>query len=598
MFFQTRFVWLKKVMVLAVLLLFVVSLCDFTVFSDGEIIAELSASESVVHSGAEFTISVELSSAVANDTETEVEVGDRTLSIKIPAGDTKGSVRTKAGKYSKTSVEKYSLKSSSAFTTDGKSNVEIKVLPAPVVSFNASFIMAVAGKKVNVYFKCKNASELTVPLPISLRTNEGKILKEYKVDPFNASFQYALTVENDWVFPYALNVYNELTGTVCASIPVMVNDPDRRGIRRVETTEKKIALGFDCGYNNVYTDYILDTLDEYDAKVTFFVTGFFCKGFPEQLKKIHDRGHEIGNHTMNHLRMNSLPIEEVYKEIQGVNQMVYDKVGVYPVIMRPPYGNANSSVVAVSRMLGCETVFWTMDSYDWDPKKTADFIIKRSTEDMGEGCILLFHNSAPKTKKTLKAILDDYKAKGLKIVPVSELLYDGHYLIDEKGTQKPDPDYQSVKGDELLGAEKYTVTVSGKENNARIALKPLFADDSVYKKKEDVARIRNDPSLLSVKFDFGDSVTAPIGEGENLGKATFTYNNEVWFTADMIAQSGVDEKGKVSTHGNNEDQTVSRSDSTDDTSRQGVPVTIAVNTGILFLAFIVMLFVMNQKKKK
>ena len=66
----------------------------------------------------------------------------------------------------------------------------------------------------------------------------------------------------------------------------------------------------------------------------------------------------------------------------------------------------------------------------------------------------------------------------------------------------------------------------------------------------------------------------------------------------MIAQSGVDEKGKVSTHGNNEDQTVSRSDSTDDTSRQGVPVTIAVNTGILFLAFIVMLFVMNQKKKK
>ena len=107
---------------------------------------------------------------------------------------------------------------------------------------------------------------MKTPLPISLRTNEGKILKEYTVDPLNYSFQYALTVENDWAFPYALNVYNEITGSVCASIPVMVNDPDRRGIRRVETTEKKIALGFDCGYNNVYTDYILDTLDEYDAK--------------------------------------------------------------------------------------------------------------------------------------------------------------------------------------------------------------------------------------------------------------------------------------------------------------------------------------------
>lgn len=597
MIFQTKFVWLKRVIVLAVLLIFVVSLCDVSVFCDGEITAKLSASESVVHSGAEFTLSVELSSAARNDTQTQVGIGDRTLSVMIPAGDTKGSVRIKAGNYSKTSVEKYSLLSDSAFTTDGKGDVEIKVLPGPVVSFNASFLMAVVGKKVNVYFKCKNASEMKTPLPISLRTNEGKILKEYTVDPLNYSFQYALTVENDWAFPYALNVYNEITGSVCASIPVMVNDPDRRGIRRVETTEKKIALGFDCGYNNVYTDYILDTLDEYDAKVTFFVTGFFCKGFPEQLKKIHDRGHEIGNHTMNHLRMNSLPIEEVYKEIQGVNQMVYDNIGVYPVIMRPPYGNANSSVVAVSRMLGCETVFWTTDSYDWDPKKSADFIIQQSTEGMGEGCILLFHNSAPKTKKTLRTILDDYKAKGLKIVSVSELLYDGHYQIDEKGTQKPDPDYQSVKGDELLGAGKYTVNVSGKETNARIDLKPLFADVAVYKKKEDIARIKNDPSLVSVKYDFGDSVTAPIREGDTLGKATFTYNNEIWFTADMVAQSGVDGQGRVE-HGMNQDHSVSRSDLPDDSIRQGIPVTIAVNTGILFLAFIVMMFVMSNKKTK
>ena len=336
-------------------------------------------------------------------------------------------------------------------------------------------------------------------------------------------------------------MYNELTGTKCASIPVMVTDASKPGIRRVDTTEKKIALGFDCGYNNVYTDYILDTLDEYDAKVTFFVTGFFCKGFPDQLKKIKERGHEIGNHTMNHLRMNELSTEEVYSEIKGVNDMVHDIVGISPKIMRPSYGAGNSRVVAISRMLGCETVFWTEDSYDWDPEKTADYIINRSTKNMGEGCILLFHNSAPKTKKTLKKILDDYKAKGLKVVPISELLYDGNYTIDAKGLQKPDSSLKKITAAELLSGREFTVNVTGASaEQTKLELSPLFSEEPVWKNKKDVEKIQSDPSLMTVSYDFGDTVSAPVKSGDTIGKASFSYGDEVWFTADMTAAEDVD----------------------------------------------------------
>ena len=575
---------------------FVFSMTGITAFSDGEITAKLTSSSKTVHSGEEFSLSVKLSSPARSDVAASVTSGKKTLTITVPAGETVGSVKTRAGKYGKSAVESYSLSANAAFATEGKGTVAVTVLPKPVISFNADYITAVAGKKINVYFKCKNASEMSVSLPVTLRTNEGKILQKYTIDKDHSSFQAALTVEKDWVLPYGLNVFNEKTGSSCASIPVMVIDPDRKGIRKVKTTEKKIALGFDCGYNNVYTDYILDTLDEYDAKVTFFVTGFFCTKFPQQLKKIHDRGHEIGNHTMNHLRMNNLSEGEVYKEIKGVNDMVYKNVGISPAIMRPPYGNANSNVVAISRMLGCETVFWTEDSYDWDPKKSADYIIERATNVMDEGCILLFHNSAPKTKQTLKTILDDYKAKGLQIVSISELLYDGHYLIDAKGTQEPDPNYEQAKGDELLGTGNYEVNVAGNEAECRIAVKPVFADESVYMKKKDISRIKKDPSLMTVKFDFGETVPAPVKTGDSLGKATFSYQNKVWFTADMIAQSDVDVTGRIPTE-EEPITAVTPSDVTADTKRQGIPLTIAVNAGILLLAFVLMLPLIIKKKK-
>ncbi len=597
-FFRT-----KRFFALILLTAFVFSSFDMRVFAEGTVTASLKASASTVHSGTEFTLNLTLSAASASDIHAEISGGKKTFSLDIPAGQTSGSVGVKAGSYGRITTETFTLIDNGAFQSSGKSEAKVKVLPKPNVSFNANFLMTSVGRELKVYFKCKNADQMSVELPISLRTNDGKVLEKYTVDSSHSSFHHTVAIGKKWKFPYALKVFNELTGKECASIPVMVTDTGKPGIRRVDTAEKKIALGFDCGYNNVYTDYILDTLDEYDAKVTFFVTGFFCKGFPEQLKKIHERGHEIGNHTMNHLKMGELSNEKVYSEIKGVNDMVHDILGFSPKIMRPSYGSAGANVVAISRMAGCETVFWTEDSYDWDPEKSADYIIKRATKDMGEGCILLFHNSAPKTKKTLRKILDDYKAKGLKIVPVSELLYDGYYTVDSKGVQRPDPDFQMISGGELLRERKFTVNVTGaSDRQTQLELTPVFTDEPISRNKDVIAKIKADPSLMEVSYDFGDTVAAPVKSGDKIGMATFSYRNEVWFTAEMTAAQDIAKAEEVSSGA---DTAVSPADThVDDTDRRpgneepSIPLILGINIAILAIAaatFLLMMFIRMKK---
>ena len=82
-------------------------------------------------------------------------------------------------------------------------------------------------------------------------------------------------------------------------------------IYSVETREKEIAISFDAAWGDTYTDDILDVLDEYNVKTTFFLVGFWVDKYPDMVKKIHQRGHEIGNHSSSHPHMSQLTREEI-----------------------------------------------------------------------------------------------------------------------------------------------------------------------------------------------------------------------------------------------------------------------------------------------
>ena len=509
-----------------------------------EITASLAATAKTVYSGTRVTLEVTLSSPAAKDMTFTVNGGSEPLHIPVAAGETVGTQTVAAGSYQESTAETYSLAAGKDYTVAGEDCV-LTVLPMPKLAFMGQYYMVTAGRSVPINVYCKDPESLLLPLPLSVRLSDGTEVASFTLDSQTKRAKPTVKVPKDWKLPAYLTLYNEASGKECARIALKVIDNDRQhGVRRVETDENRIAISFDCGFENKFTDYILDTLDEYGIKTTFFVTGEFVKGYPEMVQKIHDRGHEIGNHTMTHTSLITLSDDKVYSEISELNDRVEELTGVRPVILRPPYGSANANVIQICNMAGCELVYWTWDSIDWDPKRPAEEIISRSTDNVSNGNIILFHNSAPKTEQTLRTVLDYYKSKQWEIVPVSELMYSGHYTVDNKGVQRLDPDYRRMTAAALVGEQTFSMTAKG--FSSPIEVKPVMDGQSVCRRKDELAAVQDDLSRLTVTLSGEEPLNAPVKAGDALGEASFAYGGEVWFTApvtavkDAAAESGKD----------------------------------------------------------
>ena len=527
----------------ALLLLFTFFLlyaARFHAFAEGKPTVTLRAAEDVVHSGAAITLTAELSAPSSDELNIAVSGGSDALSIVIPRGKTSGSLKVNAGEYKNGDTEKYSVSAGTGYTPADNNAAAVTVLPKPQLTFYADHYTASPGQKLSINLKCMNAAALTLPLDVSLRLADGTVIEHFEFGGSKSSYTYKYKLSEDCEIPYSFIMYNEAAKKKATQIPVKITDLNRqKGVFRVDTKEKKIAISFDCGFDNKYTQYILDTLDEYNIKCTFFVTGVFVSGFPDMLQEIHKRGHEIGNHTANHKSLPKLTEEQVYDAVKSVNDRVYKKVGVTPRVMRPPYGSGNFNVHNITRMAGCEVIYWSHDSHDWMPECPAKEIILRATTKLQNGSIVLFHNSAPKTKQTLRPILEKYKKLGYEIVPVSELIYHNYFTIDKMGVQKLKPGFSQVRPADLM--KDYTplihVTGASSDDASPVSLKlsPVYSEKMQVMSKDDIAKVKKDPSLVQVKYDCGDSVAAPVRQGDKIGTAEFTFGKDVTFTAEVTA---------------------------------------------------------------
>ena len=575
----------------------------FLAYAGEQPAVSLSVSEKNVHSGGGIAFTATLSAPAQGDISVAVTGGSKDFSISIPRGETSGTLTVRAGQYKERSSETYSVAAGSDYAAGEKSSVKVSVLPKPRLSFYAEKYTANPGAKLSVNLWCLNASEMTIPLKVTLRQSDGRTVESFEFSDKKKSYNYKYTFPEDWEAPFYLYMYNETTGKKAAQIPVKVMDTNRmKGIYSVETQEKKIAISFDCGFANKYTQYILDTLDEYNIKCTFFVTGVFVSDHSDMLKEIHKRGHEIGNHTARHRSLPKLSEEDVYKEVKSVNDTIYKKLGVTPTVMRPPYGSGNFNVHSTVRMAGCEVVYWSHDSLDWDPDRTADEIIRRSTTDIKNGSIVLFHNSAPKTKQTLRKILDKYKKMGYKIVPVSELIYRNYFTIDKMGVQRLKSGYKQVSPSDLMSDYTPVINVSGAsaegEPAVSLELNAVYSSKSQVMSKKTISKIKKDYSLMKVTYDCGDTIAAPVKKGDRIGTATFSYGSDVKFTAELTAASDIEpyqppvEKPAV----------ISPSD-TEEKKRWGMDIPhsleyILDGAAVLLLAVISMIIFLIKRKRK
>lgn len=198
--------------------------------------------------------------------------------------------------------------------------------------------------------------------------------------------------------------------------------------------EKIVALSFDAAWGNEDTHQLIEIMDKYNVKTTFFVVGSWVDNFPESVKELSDAGHEIMNHSNTHPHMTQISKEKMKEEIIECNKKIENITGVTPTLHRAPYGDYNNDVVQTVRESGCFTVQWDVDSLDWKNLSAAE-ITKRVTERVKPGSIVLFHNAALHTPEALPSIIEKLQGDGYNIVPVSEIIYKENFAIDQAGKQ-------------------------------------------------------------------------------------------------------------------------------------------------------------------
>ncbi len=202
----------------------------------------------------------------------------------------------------------------------------------------------------------------------------------------------------------------------------------------VDRKDKKIAISFDAAWGQTYTKEILDTLDDHKIKTTFFLVGFWVDKYPELVKEIADRGHEIGNHSTTHPKMSLLNKEDIKKELETTSEKIEKVIGKKPLVFRPPFGDYNNTLLDTAKGLGYYTIQWDVDSLDWK-EIGVEHVVDRVIKSTKSGSIILFHNNAKYVAQYLPLVLDKLESQGYEIVPVSELIYKKNYTIDSSGKQ-------------------------------------------------------------------------------------------------------------------------------------------------------------------
>ena len=201
---------------------------------------------------------------------------------------------------------------------------------------------------------------------------------------------------------------------------------------------RQLAITFDDGPNPAITPRLLDLLDRYTAKATFFLIGRFARECPDLVREMVARGHIIGNHTETHPALVFLRPTKIQIELLLCHAAIANILGASPRFFRPPFGVRNPWVAGRARELGMRVVMWTLIPGDWHAP-SAEWLIGRmqpiasraqrlAKNATGTGDILCLHDGSHAAQngdrtRTLAALehwLPRWRDLGLEFVTIND----------------------------------------------------------------------------------------------------------------------------------------------------------------------------------
>lgn len=174
---------------------------------------------------------------------------------------------------------------------------------------------------------------------------------------------------------------------------------DSRVVYSGDENKNNVCFMINVYQGENYVKNILDILDIYKVKTTFFVGGSWAVKNLDLIKEIYTRGHELGNHGFYHKDQNRLDFDANVQEIRMCHEVVSKNLGIEMTLFAPPSGAYNITTVDAASSLNYNTIMWTHDTIDWRDQN-ADLIYNRATKNLSNGDLILMHP----TKKTVEAM--------------------------------------------------------------------------------------------------------------------------------------------------------------------------------------------------
>lgn len=206
------------------------------------------------------------------------------------------------------------------------------------------------------------------------------------------------------------------------AVGVFAKSDEVKVYRYKKNDKMQIALTFDDGPHPVYTQKILDILEKYNVKATFFMVGENIKNYPDTAKEVRSAGHEIGNHTETH--KSNLCEKDLFREIENCSKIIFNTLDYETNLLRPPEGLILESTRSCCSKLEYSIILWNIDTRDWahtSPEKIYQNVMK----NIDSGDIILMHDYIAKNSPTpaaLEMIIPKLLEMGYTFVTVSELI--------------------------------------------------------------------------------------------------------------------------------------------------------------------------------